>query len=212
VASWSQYLDDPASPEITRLGPFQVASLAYSAARRLGFQEPALVPGLAHRLMLDLAMSTTAAASITLRLAYMVFPLDGSLAASLTTDLWRASWTPGASKKIVALASDGWREYTAGASGATGGTAPTWPTSGTVSDGTVTWTAGNVIYKNLSLTYSVSDSASEPFRVDSASLTIPAAEITADNQQIVGFLLREVGSGHTGDLYLLDGHFKALEG
>jgi hypothetical protein len=211
VASWSQYLDDPASPDLTRLGPFQVANFAYSAARRLGLQEPALVPGLAHRLMLDLAMSTTATANITLRLAYRVFAIDGSLAASLTTDLWRASWTPGAGRKIVALASDGWREYTAGASGTSGSTPPTWPTSGSVGDGTVTWTAGNVIYKNLTLTYAVSDSANEPFRVDSASLTIPAAEVSADNQQIVGFLLREVSGGHSGDLYLIDGHLKALE-
>jgi hypothetical protein len=212
VSSWSLYADDTASPDFTRLGPFQAANLANSASRRLGFQEPVQAPGLAHRLMLDLAMSTTATANITLRLAYKVFPIDGSLAANLTTALWRASYNYTAGDKVIALAADGWREYTVTAdSGSSGATPPTWPANGTVTDSGLTWTAGNVVFKNLSLVHAVTDSAGEPFRVDSASLQIPAADITADHQQIAGFLLREVGSGHGGDLYLIDGHLKALE-
>lgn len=212
VNSWNAFADDPAYPEPTRLGPFQAVNFVYAAARRLGFQEPALAPGLAHRVMLDLAMSTTFAADVTLRLAYKVFAMDGGSNAGLTTALWRASHNYAAGDKIIALASDGWREYTVTAdAGSSGATAPTWPAGGTVTDGGLTWTAGGVIFKNLTLSHPVTAGANQPFRVDSASLTIPAGEITADHQQIAGFLLREVGTGHTGDLYLIDGHLKAME-
>jgi hypothetical protein len=212
VTSWSRFSGDAALPGTTRLGPFQASNLAYAAARRLGFQEPALLPGLAHRLMLDLALSTSAAASITLRLAYKVVTLDGALGAVLTTTLWRASYDYAAGDKIIALASDGWREYTVTADGgSSGATPPAWPISGAVTDGGLTWSTGNVVFKNLSLVHAVTAGAGQPFRVDSAGLTIPGGEITADNQQIVGFLLREVGGGHTGDLYLIDGHLKAVE-
>lgn len=212
VTSWSPFTSDAVTPVSTRLGPFLASTFAYANRLRLGFQEPVLAAGLAHRLMLDVAMSTTSAANITLNMAYKVVPMDGTVACNLTTDIWRASWTPGASKKIVALDTAGdWREYTAGATGTTGATAPTFPTSGTVADNTVTWTAGSVIYSNRQAVFAVTAAANKPFLVDVTGLQIPVAEITAEDQRIVGFLVREVGSGHAGDMYLLDGHFKAVE-
>jgi hypothetical protein len=212
VGSWAFYTGDPNLPGYGSLGPFTANLMPYANTTRLRFQEPVLAPGQAHRLMLDLALSTSATANITLRLAYKVVPLDGSQAVNLTTALWRASYNYAAGDKIIALASDGWREYTVTTDGgSSGATSPTWPTSCTVSDGGLTWTAGSVVFKSLSLTHPVTAGANQPFRVDSASLTIPAGEITADNQQIVGFLLREVGGGHTGDLCLIDGHLKAVE-
>jgi hypothetical protein len=209
VTSWAFYSSDIYLPQVTSVGPFQALDLPYANGTRTGFQEPVLLPGLPHRLLLDLAMSTTQAANLILNVAYKVISASDSL--SLTTDLWRASWTPGASKKIVALASDGWREYTAGASGTTGSNAPTWPTSGTVADNTVTWTAGAIVYKNLALTYAVTASANQRFRVNSSSLQVPANEITSADQLLAGFVQRVVGSGHTGDLLLLDGLFQAVE-
>ncbi len=212
VGSWTRYSLDANSPTLAWLGPFRAANLPYAHQTRLGLQEPVLAPGMAHRLLLDLAMSTTQAADITLRLAYRVFPLDGSLAASLSTALWRAGWDYAAGDKVIGLASDGWREYAvASDGGSSGSSTPAWPASGTVADGGITWTAGGIAFKNLTLVHPVSQGAGEPFRIDSASLTIPADDLTGDNQQIAGFLLREVGGGHAGDLHLIDGHLKALE-
>jgi hypothetical protein len=80
-----------------------------------------------------------------------------------------------------------------------------------VADGTVTWTAGSVIFKNLALTYAVTASANQRTRSNSSSLQVPAGEITSADQILTGFVQRVVGSGHTGDLLLLDGLFQAVE-
>jgi hypothetical protein len=202
VTSWRIHDTDLNQPENGTLGATGTIDFADGALRRIKLQERVLDPGYNLRLVLLLAMDTTQAAAISLNLAYKVFSAGDSH--GVAVELWQASKVYSAGATVIGLASDGWRVYTA-AGGTSGATEPAWPTSGTIADNGWNWTAGAVVYKNLPLSFTVSTNANQGFVVDSASLQIPAAELTANTQEVVGFLWRAASDAHGGNMKLIDG-------
>jgi hypothetical protein len=153
-------------------------------------------------------MSSTAAANLALNWAYRVVSPGEAL--GLAVDFWQAGKAYVAGAQVIGLAADGWRVFTA-IGGPSGANEPAWPSVGTVADNGWNWSAGAVVYKHLSLSFTVTVGAGQGFWVDSSSLQIPAAELTSQDQLVVGFLWVPASSPHPGDLHLLDAWLQAVE-
>ena len=150
-------------------------------------------------------MSTAEAAALSWNVCYLV------VAAGAENRPCKLRWTAGATLELgdrrIPTSPNGFFYQATGVSGggATGATEPTWPTvaGNTVLDGDITWTCYEGGFKRLSISATPAATAHVPFVLESATLLIPAAELSEGCLVHVGFW-RNGGDAHTGDLLLLN--------
>ncbi|MFH1058752.1 MAG: hypothetical protein V1797_08750 [Pseudomonadota bacterium] len=156
----------------------------------------AWLTGVAWRIRLEAVLSTGESAQVDLRLAYQVFGPDATMNPAKTR--WQASHAYASGARVIPTTPNG-HYYQCTTAGESGASEPAWPASGTVSDGAAVWTRQGAGFKNLALAVTPPGAAFDRFDVDSASLQVPASEVTLGDRVHFG-LWRSASDTHGGDL------------